>query len=277
MADITACGCDASSAVGSGGAAGGSVGEDGDDEEEAYLGCADEDEFRKRTYQRKYVEAVKKAKCHVSGSPARQARDMCLNSTDGKRKAPPLLSESQAAVWDKAMEKRASIKARVRAAVAKAVKEWRAGRIWFDGQPAAQRTRKGHQQTTCHEEDPEYGGGSGVGRAPNMTANEIDMLVHCLHVPENRREVEMLLDGNKTRAALDDKQETLQPMRMIQATFNDPHFLPKNHFTESDKGGDFVRSVDPSLFHPRRMETLESHFISCRAMVTRQAPPSLCS
>ena len=107
-----------------------------------------------------------------------------------------------------------------------------------------------------------------------MTANEIDMLVHCLHVPENRRAVEMLLDGKKTRAALDDTQGTLQPMRMIQATFNEPHFLTKNYFTESDKGGDSVRFVDPSLFHPRRMETLEFHFISCRAMVTRQVPPS---
>ena len=273
LTDITNCGCNGERASSGGGGDGSGTVPDGDDEAEDEQDDADpagDEEAFKECYQRKYAEAVMNCPCPFPDSPAKFAWDSCLASHDGKRKAPPLFSKRQAEVWEKAMEERGNIKARVRAAVSKSVKDWRAGRVDFQGRRVPDMGQKRHDNPTGHNTDPEYDAPT-VGRAPNMAANEIARLVHCLHVPENRRAVEMLLDGKKTRAALDDKHGTLQPMVMTQSTFNDPHFKPENYFTSTGTGGDAIRSVDPAIFSPRRVETLEAHFINCRALVTRCA------
>ena len=61
----------------------------------------------------------------------------------------------------------------------------------------------------------------------------------------NKEALQQLVAGFQTRQVIDDKMGRILPWQVFSTLFNDPEFLPTNHFHDDEDNVERFREIDP--------------------------------
>ena len=198
--------------------------------------------------KRKHEVAASKVVLPVDVKTARHKEVwyMGLRWEHAKRRAlhlPPLLIKTpeEHHVWNRAREALKKKKEAIKKIAVRAAKCSKKQKITTCKGHGEEGDIEGH-----HQEDDFVASNENIIKC-SASAAELARLVHVMADDDSEEALQQLVTGFQTRQVIDDKMGRILPWQVFSTLFNDPKFLPTNHFHDDENSVERLREIDPSV------------------------------